>query len=106
MITKKIAKNGMKGRKRATILLSAVLSLTFLFIVIATTLQTSITKTKEDKRLLTYGNFEAAYMSDDGHAYATLSKEDSLSLAISRNVASSDNCGVVGTINDDIKKIS
>ena len=68
MITKKIAKNGMKGRKRATILLSAVLSLTFLFIVIATTLQTSITKTKEDKRLLTYGNFEAAYMSDDGHA--------------------------------------
>lgn len=106
MITKKIAKTGMKGRKRATLLLSTVLSLTFLFIVIATTLQTSITKTKEDKRLLTYGNFEAAYMLDDGNAYNVLSKDPSLFLATSRLVASTDNCGYIGTINDNIKAIS
>ena len=62
MVTKRLARNGMRGRKKTTVLLVLVLTFTFLFIVAAILLETSMTETKKQQRQQLYGRWHAAYM--------------------------------------------
>ena len=62
MITREIAKNGLKGRKRISLLLILVLSCTFLFLVAALLLESSMSQTKRSQRQKLYGKWGAAYL--------------------------------------------
>ncbi|MBQ6877753.1 MAG: hypothetical protein IJO22_05065, partial [Oscillospiraceae bacterium] len=55
---RKIALRGLFGQKRNTILLWSVVSLSFLFLVLSTTLITSLQKTDKEQRNSTYGSWQ------------------------------------------------
>ena len=55
---RKIALRGLIGQKRNTLLLWSVVSLAFLFLVLSTTLITSLQKTDEVQRNATYGSWQ------------------------------------------------
>ena len=55
---RKIALRGLIGQKRNTLLLWSVVALAFLFLVLSTTLITSLNKTDEEQRRSTYGSWQ------------------------------------------------
>ncbi|MBQ6802888.1 MAG: hypothetical protein IJP05_07460, partial [Oscillospiraceae bacterium] len=55
---RKIALKGLIGQKRNTLLLWSVVALAFLFLVLSTTLITSLQKTDEVQRSTTYGSWQ------------------------------------------------
>ncbi|MBQ8611732.1 MAG: FtsX-like permease family protein [Oscillospiraceae bacterium] len=55
---RKIALRGLLGQKRNTLLLWSVVTLAFLFLVLSTTIITSLQKTDSDQRISTYGQWQ------------------------------------------------
>lgn len=55
---RKIALKGLIGQKRDTLLLWSVVTLAFLFLVLSTTLITSLQETDREQRIGTYGNWQ------------------------------------------------
>ena len=55
---RKIALRGLIGQKRNTLLLWSVVALAFLFLVLSTTLITSLQETDEQQRNNTYGKWQ------------------------------------------------
>lgn len=105
-ITRKIAHNGMKGRKRVTLLLVLVLAFTFLFIVSIITLETSINETKQNQRIELYGEWKAALMEADEKQVGKLSEKKSVDkFAVSTLVGDATDCGTVGTISEDLMEL-
>lgn len=106
MITRRIAKNGMKGRKKTTILLVFVLSFTFLFLVAAMLLETSMSETKRHQREQLYGSWQAAYLEADEETKDELLQEDVISkAAVSEILGTDDTVGTIGTASDALFEI-
>lgn len=98
-----IAKRGLKGRKKDTFLLKLVITLAFIFIVASTIFQGSIDKTKLEQRLDLYGEWHAAYLKADEETVEKLKREPEVDkVGASLIIGESDNCGVVGTFNEDL----
>ncbi len=62
---RKIALQGLIGQKRNTLLLWSVVTLAFLFLVLSTTLITSLQKTDEQQRISTYGSWQVIAADSD-----------------------------------------
>ena len=103
MITRKIAKNGMKGRKKVSMLLILVLTFTFTFITTAVLLETSMQETQLRQRERLYGTWQAAYFGADSNTREMLLGESSVTDAVTSYLLGKDaTCGNVGTINQDM----
>lgn len=83
MITRKIARNGMRGRKKVSALLVLVLTCTFLFITAAILLETSMKETKLRQREQLYGTWQAAYFGADAAVRERFLSEQFIKLQIS-----------------------
>lgn len=103
MVTKRLARNGMRGRKKTTALLVLVLTFTFLFIVAAILLETSMTETKKQQRQQLYGKWHAAYMEASPEVCEQLAGEKEVSrMAKTRLLGEDETAGMVGTINQEL----
>ncbi|MBR3935076.1 MAG: ABC transporter permease, partial [Oscillospiraceae bacterium] len=83
---RKIALKGLIGQKRDTLLLWSVVVLAFLFLVLSTTLITSLQKTDEQQRITTYGSWQI--MISDNELIGLQSSENSLETELSDNLVS------------------
>jgi len=98
-----IARSGLKGRKKDTLLLKIVITLSFVFIVASTIFEASIDKTKLEQRLDLYGEWHAAYLDADEETVERLKLEKNIDkIAISQIIGESDNCGVIGTFDNKL----
>ncbi|MFA5524607.1 MAG: FtsX-like permease family protein [Tissierellales bacterium] len=98
-----IAKRGLKGRKKDTLLLKLVITLSFIFIVTSTIFEASINKTKQEQRIDLYSEWHAAYLKGDEETLERLKKEPAVDKAgISLIIGESDKAGVVGSFNQDL----
>lgn len=99
MITRKIARNGMRGRKKVSALLVLVLTCTFLFITAAILLETSMKETKLRQREQLYGTWQAAYFGADAAVRERFLSEPELSeTAISYRIGKDKTCGTVSSL--------
>ncbi len=103
MNMKNIARNGLKGRRKDTILIKIVIILAFVFIVTSTIFQSSIDKTKAEQQFDLYGKWHAAYLGGNQEILEKLKKEPEVDIiGASLIIGESDSCGVVGTFNQDL----
>lgn len=98
-----IARKGLKGRKKDTLLLKLVITLAFIFIVTSTIFQSSIDKTKLEQRLNLYSKWHAAYLKANKETLERLKSEtDVHKVGESLIIGESEKSGVVGTFNQDL----
>lgn len=103
MNTRDIARSGLKGRKRDTLLLKLVITLAFIFIITAMIFQSSTKQTKLEKRLELYGEWNAAYLNGDNDVVKRLEQESGVKeLNKSIIIGDSPTLGVVGTFNKEL----
>lgn len=102
-----IAKRGLKGRKKDTLLLKLVITLAFIFIVTSTVFESSIDKTKLEQRLDLYGEWHAAYLKGDKETLDKLKAEPMVDkVGSSLILGESEKCGIIGTFNEDLIDMS
>ncbi|MDR7855755.1 FtsX-like permease family protein [Tissierella sp.] len=98
-----IARRGLKGRKKDTLLLKLVITLAFIFIVTSTIFEASIGKTKSEQLFDLYGEWHAAYLGGNQETLEKLKAEPNIDkLGSSLIIGESDKTGVVGTFNQDL----
>lgn len=98
-----IAKKGLKGRKKDTLLLKLVIILSFIFIITSTVFEASVEKTKLEQRLDLYGEWHAAYLGGNEELLEKFKNEPDIDkIGTSLIIGESDECGVVGTFNQDL----
>ncbi|MBO5069271.1 MAG: hypothetical protein J6C37_02765, partial [Roseburia sp.] len=103
MITRKIARNGMRGRKKVSVLLILVLTFTFIFITTAVLLETSMTQTRIRQREKLYGTWQAAYLRvDESEKEAFLSEPDVTEAVVSCLVGKDSEHGTVSVISREM----
>ncbi len=103
MKMKDIARRGLKGRKKDTLLLNLVIILSFIFIVTSTIFEASIDKTKLEQRLNLYGEWNAAYLgANEGTLEKLRSEADIEKLSSALIIGESSKSGVIGTFNQDL----
>lgn len=103
MKIKDIAKKGLKGRKRDTLLIKLVITLSFVFIITSIIFQSSTEKTKSEQALDLYGQWHAAYLEGNEEILKKLKSEKDIDkVGVSRVIGESDKCGVVGTFNKEL----
>ncbi|NMB08056.1 MAG: ABC transporter permease [Tissierellia bacterium] len=103
MKIKDIAKTGLKGRQKDTLLIKIVIILAFVFIVVSTTFQASVDKTKAEQQFDLYGSWHAAYLDGDKDTLERLQKEEDIDkIGLSNMLGYSDKVGLVGTFNEEL----
>lgn len=103
MRMKDIAKKGLKGRRKDTLLLKLVITLAFVFIVTSTIFQASTDRTKMEQRLNLYGSWHAAYLKADKETLDKLKAEpDVHMMGESLIIGESEKAGLVGTFNQEL----
>lgn len=96
----KIARNGMAGRKKDTLLLMLVIIMSFFFTVLAIALQGSFQKTGDAQRLRLYGSWHAAYLDADDNILEKLKQQQQVSsIGKSYLYDTNSSVGIVGTYN-------
>ena len=105
MYTAKLAKSGMKGRKRDTRILLIVLTLSFIFTTISTILISSMEYTDEYQKKQIYAEWQAAlFNADEQSAEAVKSSFDTV--GVSRVIGQNQTFGIVGTIDEGFKELA
>lgn len=105
---RKIAKSGLKGRKKDTFLLVFVISLAFVFIVSAILLHSSSEKTKHEQRFDMFGKWQGSLLNIDSKKYShdvinDLSNDSNIkTLGVSKYIGKSERFGHVMTLDDEI----
>nr|WP_300005169.1 ABC transporter permease [Tissierella sp.] len=103
MNLKEIAKRGLKGRKKDTLLISLVITLSFIFIITSTIFKSSTEKTKLEQGLDLYGEYHASYLQGDEEILKKLQAEDGIDkIGKSLIVGESERAGVVGSFDEDL----
>ncbi len=98
-----IARRGLKGRKKDTLLLKLVITLSFVFIITSTIFEASIDRTKLEQRLDLYGEWHAAYLGANEDIVEKLQSESDIDkVGSSLIIGESEKCGVIGTFNQDL----
>ena len=83
---RKIALKGLIGQKRDTLLLWSVVVLAFLFLVLSTTLITSLQETDKTQRISTYGSWQI--MISDSELIGLQPSENNLEIKLSDDIIS------------------
>ncbi|NLY45494.1 MAG: ABC transporter permease [Tissierella sp.] len=103
MDLREIAKVGLKGRKKDTLLLKIVIVLAFVFIVTSIVFQGSVETTKLEQRLDLYGDWHAAYLQGNAQVLDRLKTEKDIdSIGVSTIIGVSEKAGVIGTFNEEL----
>lgn len=106
MNLREIAKVGLKGRKKDTILLKVVIILSFIFVVTSTIFQGSIETTKLEQRLDLYGEWHAAYLHGDDEVLDRFKMQKDIdSIGVSTIIGESEKGGVIGTFNEELMEM-
>ena len=106
MITREIAVNGLKGRRRMFLLLVLVLAFTFLFLVAALLLESSMTQTRQSQRQKLYGTWHAAYLGADADTSGRLLEEPAVTAAAISEILGKDIwAGTVGSFQPALAEI-
>ncbi|MFA7410826.1 MAG: FtsX-like permease family protein [Tissierellaceae bacterium] len=104
---KDIARAGLKGRKKDSLLISLVITLAFIFIVTSTIFQSSIEKTRLEQATKLYGKWHAAYLDADEEILEELKKEKDIDkIGSSLIIGESNSCGLVATFDEDLLDMS
>ncbi|BCJ96752.1 hypothetical protein acsn021_43210 [Anaerocolumna cellulosilytica] len=104
MNLREIARSGMKGRKKDTLLLKVVITLTFAFVTAAILFQGSTDKTKSEQRKTLYGAWHAAYLGGTEEILEKLSQEPEVDTVSSSIIlGTSDKVGVLGTYDEKLQ---
>lgn len=103
MKMKDIARRGLQGRKKDTLLLKLVITLAFIFIVTSTVFEASIDKTKLEQRLDLYGEWNATYLGGNKEILDKLKLESEIEkVGTSLIIGESDKSGVIGTFDQNL----
>lgn len=106
MTLREIARNGMKGRKKDSILLKLVISLSFAFITAALVFQASMEKTKTSQREALYGSWQGAYLEGNSDIYGQLEKEKEVKdITFTTSLGTSQKLGIIGTMSGKFKDL-
>lgn len=98
-----LARAGLKGRKKDSLLIVLVIVLAFVFIVTSTSFQASTEKTKKEQSLDLYGEWEAAFLEADGDILEDLKAEKDIDkIGFSQIIGQSEKAGLVGSFNQDL----
>lgn len=110
-MTRKIAKSGLKGRKKDTFLLFFLVTLAFVFISSAVLLHSSSEKTKTNQRLEMFGKWQASLLNVDYDIYEEInldasSKDSDINkIAVARHIGQDENFGHVMAVNDEMLEL-
>lgn len=105
MYTAKLARSGMKGRKRDTRILLIVLTLSFIFTTISTILISSMEYTDEFQKKQIYAEWQAAlFNADEQTAEAVKASFDTV--GVSRVIGQNQTFGIVGTMDEGFKELA
>lgn len=103
MNLKEIAKRGLRGRKKDTLLISLVITLSFIFIITSTIFKSTTEKTKLEQGLDLYGEYHASYLEADEQIIGALEKEEAIDkIGKSLIVGQSEKAGVVGSFDKEL----
>ena len=103
MITRKLAQQGMKGRKRDTFLLRTVITLSFVFITLATIFISSIKHTENYQKEQLYATWQTSILgATQGEIDYVKSHFNDDEYAVSELLGTYDGVGTVGTIDDNL----
>ena len=103
MTLRSIAINGMKGRKKDSLILRLVIILSFTFIVSSLIFQASFEQTRIGQRKELYGSWQAAYLGGYSDTYESLSKEEAVkTITHTQLLGKSDKLGMVGTLSPEL----
>ena len=103
MITRKLAQQGMKGRKRDTLLLRTVITLSFVFITLATIFISSIKHTENYQKEQLYATWQTSILgATQGEIDYVKSHFNDDEYAVSELLGTYDGVGTVGTIDDNL----
>ena len=106
MNLREIAKNGMKGRKRDSLLLKLVVSLSFAFITAGLIFQASMEATKTEQKKQLYGSWQAAYLNGNEDTYQKLKEEKEVQdLTYTSEIGTTTKLGTVGTMSKDFHQM-
>lgn len=106
MTLRKIAKSGMKGRRKDSWLLKLVVSLSFAFITAALVFQASMEQTDINQKKELYGSWQAAYLGGNEDTLNRLKGEKEVKdIAYSTNLGTASKLGSVGTLSQELKKV-
>lgn len=105
MYTAKLARSGMKGRKRDTRILLIVLTLSFIFTTISTILISSMEYTDEFQKKQIYAEWQAALFNADEQAAETI-RSNFDTVGVSRIIGQNQSFGIVGTMDEDFKELA
>lgn len=98
-----IALNGLKGRKKDTLLLKLVITLAFAFIISAVLFQSSLEKTKLEQRLDLYGEWQGAYLEGSEEILERLKTEEDIDkIGTSLIIGKTEKAGLLGTFNAEL----
>lgn len=103
VITRKLAQQGMKGRKRDTLLLRTVITLSFVFITLATIFISSIKHTENYQKEQLYATWQTSILgATQGEIDYVKSHFNDDEYAVSELLGTYDGVGTVGTIDDNL----
>ena len=103
VITRKLAQQGMKGRKRDTFLLRTVITLSFVFITLATIFISSIKHTENYQKEQLYATWQTSILgATQGEIDYVKSHFNDDEYAVSELLGTYDGVGTVGTIDDNL----
>lgn len=103
MITRKLAQQGMKGRKRDTFLLRTVITLSFVFITLATIFISSIKHTENYQKEQLYATWQTSILgATQGEIDYVKSHFNDDEYSVSELLGTYDGVGTVGTIDDNL----
>lgn len=107
MIASRLARNGMKGRKRDTRLLRTVITLSFLFVTVATILIFSVQATENARRYSLYGEWQLCYFgADEGEKSALMADSAVRESSVCLLVGQTEKCGLVGTLDENMSDMA
>ncbi|WP_033165855.1 ABC transporter permease [Clostridium sp. KNHs205] len=106
MTLRKIAKSGMKGRRKDSWLLKLVVSLSFAFITAALVFQASMEQTDINQKKELYGSWQAAYLGGNENTLNRLKGEKEVKdIAYSTSLGTASKLGSVGTLSQELKEV-
>lgn len=105
MKARDIARSGLKGRKRDTLLLKVVITLAFIFIITATIYQSSTNETKSQQRYDLYGEWNGAYLQVDEENKNQFLTKEKVDTYANSTILGESNVGILGTYQDELHRL-
>lgn len=104
---REVSWEGMNGRKKAKRLLMTIITLTFTFIVLSTTLVSSMEKSKQRQREDLYGSWQGAIMDSNSQITSNLKSQEVVNQIGNVTIfGEASNAGIVATANQNFYEMA